>query len=124
MNRNGQTLILFVLLIPLLLIFAALIIDIGLLAGEKSKANNTVNIMLKEYYEKKEEGNIEEKIKEGFEKNGLPTANLIIKKGNNYLEMQIDYEIESIFGKIIGIKNYPISIRKKIVEENDKKVIE
>ena len=113
MNRNGQTLILFVILIPVLLILAALVIDIGIISNEKMHVSKVTSTILKETFEKEE---TVEEIKKLYEKNNIPTENLTIE--NNY-------EINSIFGNIIGIKKYSIHCKKKIVKQNNQlKLIE
>ena len=44
MNNKGQTLVLFIIFIPLLLILAAFVIDVGYIASEKTKLVKLVNI--------------------------------------------------------------------------------
>lgn len=124
MNRKGQTLILFVLMIPVLLILAALVIDIGLMTNEKIKSSNVTAMILKEEYENRNQRDIEKRIKSSYEKNKIETENLDIKASNDYLWIQNEYNIDSIFGKLIGIKNYRIKINKKIQKEKDKWIIE
>ncbi len=122
MNRNGQTLILFVILIPVLLILAALVIDIGIISNEKMHVSKVTSTILKETFEKEE---TVEEIKKLYEKNNIPTENLKIEKKEDQMTIENNYEINSIFGNIIGIKKYSIHCKKKIVKQNNQlKLIE
>ena len=97
MNKKGQTLIAFVL-------------DTGLLLKEKTKGNSTLRTILKTTYKDYQEENYEEKVKDLLEKNNIPTENTIIKIEETQIHVTNEYEIESIFGSIIGLKTYKIKI--------------
>lgn len=114
MNHKGQTLILFVLLLPILLILLALIIDIGLMSIETTKLNGITNQILKDTKEKKLE-----EIEKIYQKNKIPIDKLEVNQDSNYLEIQNEYEINSIFGKIIGIQKYKITVHKKIEKNRE-----
>ena len=49
MNNRGQTLVMFILMLPLLLIVLCLVVDIGMLSLEKKKLENTLKDAI--YYE-------------------------------------------------------------------------
>ena len=110
MNKKGQTLIAFVLLLPIVLLFLAFVVDTGLLLKEKTKGNNTLRTILKTTYKDYQEENYEEKVKDLLEKNNIPTENTIIKIEEKQIHVTNEYEIESIFGSIIGLKTYKIKI--------------
>ncbi len=110
MNKKGQTLIAFVLLLPIVLLFLAFVVDTGLLLKEKTKGNSTLRTILKTTYKDYQEENYEEKVKDLLEKNNIPTENTIIKIEEKQIHVTNEYEIESIFGSIIGLKTYKIKI--------------
>ena len=110
MNKKGQTLIAFVLLLPIVLLFLAFVVDTGLLLKEKTKGNSTLRTILKTTYKDYQEENYEEKVKDLLEKNNIPTENTIIKIEETQIHVTNEYEIESIFGSIIGLKTYKIKI--------------
>ena len=123
MNHKGQTLILFVILLPILLLIAALIIDLGLAGVEKTKISGVTNEILKTLYEERLSETLEEKIKEQYLKNKITITNIKAKGTEETLEIKVETKKESIFGKIIGIKDYSISTHKKIMkEQNDFKI--
>lgn len=118
MNKNGQTLILFVLLLPMLILLLAFVIDTGIVLQEKTRVNSLVKTILKTTYEEYLEENYQEKVLELLNKNNIPVKKIDLKITVEEIKIQIEYQKESIFGKIIGISNYKIksSIKGKIKE--------
>lgn len=114
MNRKGQTLIIFVMMLPIFLLLAALVIDVGVATNAKLKLSNTTTTVLKTFYEKRFDPDIEEEMKEMFSKNDIPIEHLMITIDSESLEIQNEYAVDSIFGKIVGINEYPLSIQKKM----------
>ncbi|MCI8575378.1 MAG: hypothetical protein HFI09_02805 [Bacilli bacterium] len=120
MNRNGQTLILFVIMIPIFLGIAALVIDLGILNNAKSKLEHTTDTILKEYYSKRMENNIKEEIKESFNKNKIATEHLGVEASSSSLKITNEETVKSIFGNLIGIEEYHIKTTKVIREKENK----
>ena len=124
MNNKGQTLILFVIMIPILILLLAFVVDTGLILTEHTKLNSTIKSVLKTTYETRLDGNYHEKVNNLIQKNNLPTENLQIEVSENSIKIKNEYAKESIFGKIIGIKEYKIKSVLKIKNENNTLVIE
>lgn len=118
MNKNGQTLILFVLLLPMLIVLLAFVVDTGIVLQEKTRVNSLVKTILKTTHEEYLEENYQEKVLELLNKNNIPVEKIDLKITVEEIKIQIEYQKESIFGKIIGISNYKIksSIKGKIKE--------
>lgn len=116
MNNKGQTLILFVILIPVALIIFAFVCDTGLVMLEKTKLNSATKTILKNTYKEKDQDNYQEIVKNLYEKNNIIFKDLKIKQENSNIFLEISLEKESVFGKIIGIKSYPIKGKWKIDE--------
>ena len=53
MNKKGQTLILFVLLVPIFVALAAVVVDVGTMQFTYQKYKGIVDESIKEYYEEK-----------------------------------------------------------------------
>ncbi len=124
MNRKGQTLILFVILIPIILLIAAVVIDTGILMNEHLRLSSLTTTVLKETFPKRKEITTEE-ILEYYQKNNVPTDAIVIHITDASIEIQNEYDVESVFGKMIGIQGYKINVHKKIVEnQDDYKIIE
>lgn len=120
MNKNGQTLILFVLFLPMIIILAAFVIDIGLLTNAKIKLDQTTTTILKEFYEKRMSSELDNEIKEIFLKNKISVEKLKIDVSEDYLKIQNEDQIKSIFGRLIGIEEYTYQTKKTIQSENGK----
>lgn len=123
MNKKGQTLIAFVIILPVFILFLAFIVDTGILLKEKSRLNGSTKIILENMYPKRNESNFQEQTIDLFKKNKIPTENLNLEVKNNTIIVSNDYEIESIFGKIIGIKKHKIHLNLTFQIEQDKLTI-
>lgn len=117
MNKKGQTLVFFIVFIPFILMLASYVIDLGYIQSEKIKLNDTTKIVIKELYKKDYSTN---QIKQLYQKNDIKLQKVAIKKEEDKIKASASYEVESIFGKLVGIKKYPIKttlIGKKINEK-------
>lgn len=117
MNKKGQTLVFFIVFIPFILMLASYVIDLGYIQSEKIKLNDTTKIVIKELYKKDYSTN---QIKQLYQKNDIKLQKVAIKKEEDKIKVSASYEVESIFGKLVGIKKYPIKttlIGKKINEK-------
>ncbi len=120
-NKKGQTLILFIILIPLILGVMAVVVDVGLLISKNSNLKETTKIVIKDSLN----NNLnEEEIRELFIKNKIDVDNLEIKLDNEKIEIKNKIEIDSIFGAIIGLKKYTIKIDIMGYKDNNKIVID
>jgi len=95
LDKKGQALIAFVILLPLLLGICAYVIDVGIITYESNKLKNIIE------ENKNELNNIDKNLKI----NNIKKYQL--KRYNNCIK--VTYYKESIFGSIIGIKKYKIS---------------
>lgn len=118
MNKHGQTLILFVILIPIILILLATIVDIGLVMSRKIKLEEVTKSIIKAEF------NNDDKILELFEKNKIDKNNIKITHEENKIKIVITEDVKSIFGSIIGIKKYNIKVSVNGILENEKIIFE
>lgn len=117
MNKKGQTLVFFIVFIPFILMLASYVIDLGYIQSEKIKLNDTTKIVIKELYKKDYSTN---QIKQLYQKNDIKLQKVAIKKEEDKIKVSASYEVESIFGKLVGIKKNLIKttlIGKKINEK-------
>ncbi len=121
-KKKGQTLILMVILIPIMIGVLALVVDVGYMSLEKIHLKEVTKTVIKDNIESLEE----EKIKEEFRKNKVNIDNLEIDIDRDINEINIKnkIDIESIFGVIIGIKEYEIKIDITGILKNGKVKIE
>ena len=106
MNNKGQTLVIFVLLLPLFILLFACVIDASILFYEEHKLNN-INQMVIEYKMYHIEAN-EEKVEEYIKKNDQDVHIEKITMDDEKVEIFLSKEVKSLFGQIIGLKHYDI----------------
>jgi len=115
MNNRGQTLILFVILIPIILTMLAIVVDVGVLVLEFQKTRGIVDDGIHEYFETLDE----EKIRTLLELNDVPLDNFEIEISQNQVEVSLYYSIDSIFGKLINIKSYDIKVHREGILQDE-----
>lgn len=113
MNRKGQTLIVFTLLLPILLLLMAFVIDTGFILKESTRLNSTTKTILKTTFENRRDGSYREEVEQIFKKNDIPITNLQVIVQEDAVQISNSYYVSSIFGKIIGIKEYEIKTDMK-----------
>ncbi len=120
MNKRGQTLILFVILIPILLGMAAVVVDVGYLISKNVELKEVSKTILEEVME---DASVE-KIKDLFLLNDIPVENLEVDILNDQIHIQNEYEIDSIFGSIIGLSTYQVRVDITGTKQDDQVIFE
>ena len=108
MNKNGQTLVIFVFLIPLFIMMLAIVVDLGLVTNANIKYSSLARDSIREI---SKEGI--DKGKMFLEKNGLDSNSYEVIVSDSDIEVRINTKVESIFGSIINIKEYEVNVREK-----------
>ena len=116
MNNKGQTLIIFVILVPIIITMMALVVDVGMLENKVLKTKNIVDVAIKEYFNKEDVTVISKTLEE----NDISTDKLIIKRTDNEVGVNVEYEMSSLFGKIVGLQKYDVKVKRKGIKENEK----
>ena len=119
MNNKGQTLIIFVILIPILILVAALVVDTGLMTFEKERYRVIIENGIEEYFDT---GNVEETEKI-FSLNDIPKEEYTIIIQENQIEVSLNTSIEAIFGKIINVEEYEIKMNYVGTKEGERVII-
>lgn len=120
MNKKGQTLILFVILIPILVTITAVVVDVGTLEFTYQKLKGIVDESIKEYYLKDGKNSMENTLKY----NDLSKELYEISESDNEVNVYLTYEMDSIFGRLINISSYEIIVNRKGKVEMDQIIIE
>lgn len=118
MNKKGQTLVLFIIFIPILLLLAAFIIDTGIVIRESTKLKAVTKTVLKDTYYKEDKNS--DMILNLLKKNDIDISNAKVTISEKNIIVKNSYKVASIFGKIIGIKEYKITVSLKAVEQDNK----
>ncbi len=123
MNRKGQVLALFALLLPLILMCVALIIDTGFLYIEKRHVDAVVKDVVA-YGTEKMDSITEEELYELLEKNIENIEEKKIVKKDGILRIDVSLQKKSIFSFIFGKKRYEIeSVYKGMVEQDSIRIV-
>ena len=105
LNNKGQSLVIFVLILPVLIVFIGYSFDVLNTNYEKNRMEN-LSLMLKENLD---EDITDNEIKELISKND---ANIIVSitRYEAKVEVELSKRIKSLFGKIIGKEYYDIKV--------------
>lgn len=106
MNRRGQVLVGFVILLPLLVMFIAYIVDNGILAQNKAKLDELTKSVIA--YALEDRSRTTEQITKYIVKNesNLKEINVLLDED---VQIQLVKTVPSVFGKAIGIQQYTIT---------------
>ena len=119
MNKRGQTLIIFVMLIPIILTMAALVIDVGLLYYKKNEYTGIVEESIKEYFK---DENLTS-AKKTLTLNGVSLDDTEINISDNKITVTLDTKVDSIFGKVIRINEYEIKVSRVGTKDKERVII-
>ena len=108
MNNRGQSLILFVLIIPIVVVFLAFFIDLSMVNYEKNRLNGIIVSNL-EVIVNSEIRDIN-KIKNVFLENDISVD---ISLEEDSVIILVDSDIKSLFGKILNFDVYKFSVKYK-----------
>lgn len=122
-NNKGQTLVLFVMLLPLFFILFALVVDIGFIMNEKNKIETIVRNSISNSMKCSECTNeeIRARITDVINKN---INNIEIEKINvikdNQITIRVSKKVKGLFSNIINTKYHNVTISYIAETKNDK----
>lgn len=136
LNNKGQSLVLFIIFIPILLGIMALVIDLGNAMTKKSEIDNVLELVI-DYGLEKGEAFLENEQQEYLNEdliNWKDKLNLLLNYNLNNIDSEIiinnkkliissDYYIEGIFSNILNIKGFKIESEYIGYIENNEKII-
>lgn len=111
MNKKGQVLVAFVLILPLLLMFSTLIVDVGYLYIEKRNVDNNVKDAIEYGLKNIDEDNIylKNKIENQIKLNIDDIEVLKVNIENSIIEIELVKRKNSIFAYIFSNTKYEVS---------------
>ena len=120
LNNKGQSLVMFICLLPILLLIVLAIVDVSRMVIEKNKLNNINNIAIWYYSNHKKDDDVTERIISLVKRNDENIINVRINKDKNTI--YLDKKIDSTMGKIIGISEYEIVSEYSFTDDGIKRV--
>ncbi len=124
LNNKGQSLILFVLMLPVLLFVMILVIDMGNLMVEKQKLNNINYIMIDYGLSNITKEDLEEYIYNYLKLNDEKIDKIKVSKTDNDITINLGKKESSMLGHILNLKEVEIISSYKGSIIDDKRVIE
>ena len=100
MNNKGQTLVIFVIVLPILLIMFTLIIDLGFLYIEKRNISNNVYDSVEYYLENIEDIEVKNNVEKLLNKNVKNIEDIKIKENEEYVEIYLTKTRKSLYSII------------------------
>ena len=117
MNNKGQSLVIFIIIIPVIFIFFSFLYDYAYIINSQNKYENVTRTILNSTLE-------EDKIVDLYRQNGYKVDDFKYKKENDKVYIQNSYKIKSVFGNIVNLKNYTVSINYVVINSNNGIIIE
>lgn len=124
LNNKGQSLALFVIVLPILLLILILVIDIGKIIVLKQELNNISELVLDYGLDNLEQENIENDLVDliKLNKNDIDEISIYIEDNKIYIEL--DEKSDGIFSSLIDFSIFRVSSSYVGYMENDEKRIE
>lgn len=116
MNNKGQVLVTFILIIPLLLLLGTYIVDITYISYQINKLNEINDLVINETNEKKLSV---EQVNEYVMLNDNTVNIAALNITNEKIEITLQKEIKSLFGKVIGKDTYIVSSTRVVENTNN-----
>ncbi len=117
MNKKGQVLVVFVLILPLILILLGLVIDIGNTLIIKKKTENSLQEAIQYVFKNNDEINID-LLEKNIKENIKDYKNLRIDYNENIIKVDLEVMYKSIFTSIFGIGSNTAEINLKYNVQN------
>lgn len=120
MNNKGQSLVLFILIIPILLGIMVLVIDFGKTVYQKNKIDNVIEMSIEYGLEEKYD---KEQLERLIDYN-LNNKNYLVEIKDEVIVIKVNDYVDGIISNILDIDGFEIISEYNGYMKNDKKVIE
>ena len=120
MNNKGQSLVVFIIILPILLMIFTLVIDLGFMHIEKRNIDNNCYDAVEYYLENLNKEDIDQKVNRLLNENIKNIDEILINDTKDYVEISVSKNRKSIYSIISN--NTEIKIVYKGMKE-DKRII-
>ena len=124
MNRKGQVLVMFIILLPIFFIIMTLLIDIGNLILTNNEINDVSYMVLEHCLDHLDEEDILDTSRELLKLNNKNLNIESFKIENNKVYLNVSYQVKGIISNIVNIKVFDIDNKYEAYIKDDKKIIE
>lgn len=115
MNKKGQALVEFVIILPIIIFMLLASIDIGKIYYTSNKLENKLNDVIEMYENDKTEKEIYKSVQ-----NDIKNSNIKIKKNDEYIEFELSKKIQIVTPGLNMIFKNPYNVEVKRVIYNEK----
>ena len=122
LNNKGQSLVLFIMIIPILLLIMVFVYDMGMLLYEKDRLSNTVNMAIDYTLDNKEVSN--EEIEELIDRNTDREVEIKIDRNDDSIKIEAQEEAKFIFSNLFDFDFTKIVVKYEGKIIDNKKIIE
>ena len=123
-NNKGQTLVLFVVILPILLLLLVLVIDVGKMIVSKIELNNISKIVLDYGIDNIDKENIKDELINLVKLNKADIDDIDVEIENGKIYLELENNEEGLFSGIIGVTLFKIETNYMGYIDNGEKRIE
>ena len=124
LNNKGQSLVLFVVMLPILLLIVILVIDVGKAFVLKQELKNISDIVLNYGLDNLSDENLYDELNELVKLNNNEIDNVNIEIDNNKIYIELKEKNNGIFSDIINISIFDVNTSYVGYMKDENKVIE
>lgn len=108
LNNKGQTLVMFIVIIPILISIMVLVIDLGSAFAKKQELNNVNKLVIEYGLDNLEEENLESDLTSYITMNAKDLSNVKVIVENNTINVTTKAYIDGIISKALNIDGFEI----------------
>ena len=124
LNNKGQSLILFIVVLPILMLMLILVIDVGKIITLKYELNNINEIVLDYGLDNLDKDNLEDELINLIELNNAGIDNIDVKIEDNKIYIDMNEDSKGIFSSFINMSIFKVKTSYVGYIEDNKKRIE
>ena len=124
LNNKGQSLILFVIVLPVLLLIAIFVIDMGRVIVKEQELNNISNIVLDYGLDNLDKVDISNELQELVKLNNSEIDEINVFVEDNKIKLKLKDNVDGIFSNLINISIFNVKSSYVGYFENQNKKIE
>ncbi len=124
LNNKGQTLVMFIVIIPILLSIMVLVIDLGQAFTKKQELNNINKLVIEYGLDNIEKENLESDLTAYITMNAKDLSNVKVTVEDNNINITIKAYINGIISKALDIDGFEIVSEYKGTSNGEEKRIE
>lgn len=124
LNNKGQSLVLFIVLLPVLLLFMALVVDLGAAYNLKNDIDNSLELVIEYGLDNYSEDGFDRESINKMLKYNIPGSKNDLVIENDKLIITSNDSVGGVFARVLNINIFKVESKYMGYLDDDKKVIE